>query len=66
MKVLQSALARHPYDREILFALATYERASGDVARAHGRAQLLRELEPENRDYARLAQQLETGQGPPR
>jgi Flp pilus assembly protein TadD len=58
MKVLQSALARHPYDREILFALATYERAAGDVASAHGRAQLLRELEPENREFARLASEL--------
>jgi len=61
MKVLRSALARHPYDREILFALATYERAGGDAVRARERARLLRELEPENRDYARLAQQLEAG-----
>jgi tetratricopeptide (TPR) repeat protein/cytochrome c553 len=62
MKALQSALARHPYDRAILFALAAYERASGDVARARGRAQLLRELEPENRDYARLAAELGVAQ----
>jgi tetratricopeptide (TPR) repeat protein len=65
-KVLRSALARHPYDREILFALATYERAGGDAVRARERARLLRELEPENRDYARLAQQLEAGPGVPR
>jgi tetratricopeptide (TPR) repeat protein len=62
MQVLRSALARHPYDRAILFALAAYERASGDVARARGRAQLLRELEPENRDFARLAAELGVAQ----
>jgi hypothetical protein len=66
MKVLQSALARHPYDREILFALATYERAAGDAARARERARLLRELEPENRDFARLAAELGPSAATPR
>ena len=46
IKVLRTALARHPYDRDILFALATYERAAGDAARAREHARLLRELEP--------------------
>ncbi|HSD43929.1 MAG TPA: tetratricopeptide repeat protein [Burkholderiales bacterium] len=58
MTTLQAALARHPYDREILFALATYERAAGDLARAREHTRLLRELEPENRDFARLAGEL--------
>jgi Flp pilus assembly protein TadD len=58
MKVLQAALARHPYDRDLLFAAATYERAAGDVARARERARLLRELEPESHDFARLASEL--------
>lgn len=66
MKVLQAALARHPYDRELLFAAATYERAAGDLTRARERARLLRALEPENRDFERLAQQLEAGGGAPR
>jgi Flp pilus assembly protein TadD len=66
MKVLQSALARHPYDREILFALATYDRAAGDVAGARSRAKLLRELEPENRDFARLAAELGSSAATPR
>jgi tetratricopeptide (TPR) repeat protein len=57
-KVLELALARHPYDRELLFAAATYERAAGDLTRARERAKLLRELEPENRDFARLASEL--------
>jgi tetratricopeptide (TPR) repeat protein len=58
MKVLRSALTRHPYDREILFALATYERAAGNLAGAREHARLLRELEPDNQDFARLAMQL--------
>jgi len=58
LKTLRAALARHPYDRELLYALATYERAAGDAAQARARARLLRELEPENRDYARLAAEL--------
>ena len=66
MKTLQAALVRHPYDREILYALATYERAAGDLAGARGHAQLLRELEPENRDFARLAGELSAGDATPR
>jgi len=58
LKTLGAALARHPYDREILFALATYERAGGNLAGARERARLLRDLEPENRDFNRLATQL--------
>jgi Flp pilus assembly protein TadD len=63
MKVLQAALARHPYDRDLLFALASFERAAGDAARAREHARLLRELEPQNRDFARLAAEL-GAQGP--
>ncbi|MFO1361555.1 MAG: multiheme c-type cytochrome [Burkholderiales bacterium] len=66
MKVLQAALARHPYDRELLFALASYERAGGNVVRARERARLLRELEPENRDFARLATELGADAAPRR
>jgi tetratricopeptide (TPR) repeat protein len=58
LETLGAALARHPYDREILFALATYERAGGNLAGARERARLLRDLEPENRDFNRLATQL--------
>ena len=58
LKTLGAALARHPYDREILFALATYERAGGNLAGARERARLLRDLEPENLDFNRLATQL--------
>ena len=58
LKTLSAALARHPYDREILFALATYERAGGNLAGAREHARLLRELEPENQDFNRLATEL--------
>ncbi len=55
IRVLTSALARHPFDREILYALATYEIAAGRRDQARNHARLLRELAPENTDYARLA-----------
>ncbi|MCC6609900.1 MAG: tetratricopeptide repeat protein [Burkholderiales bacterium] len=55
IRTLRAALEQHPYDREILFALATYERAAGDAVRARERVRLLRDLEPESRDVARLA-----------
>jgi tetratricopeptide (TPR) repeat protein len=66
LKALRAALARHPYDREILYALATYERAGGDTARARAHVRTLREVEPENRDYARLAAELGADAATPR
>ncbi len=58
---LERALDLHPYDRDILLALALYERAAGERAKAAGRARLLRDLEPENREFAALAQELGSG-----
>jgi tetratricopeptide (TPR) repeat protein len=58
LKVLEGALARQPYDRDILFALASYEREKGDTAKALQRAKLLVELEPDNADLRRFAQDL--------
>jgi len=58
IRTLQAALAPHPYDREILFALAIYQRGAGDAAQARNHARLLLELEPENGDFARLALEL--------
>ena len=66
IKTLQAALVRHPYDREILFALATYERDAGDAAGAREHARLLRELEPENGNFVRLANELGAGAATPR
>ncbi len=51
---LKAALVRHPYDRDILFALAFYELEAGDYASARSHAELLRELEPENQQVDQL------------
>ena len=57
-RVLEAGLARHPYDREILLALVSYERDAGQFAKAAKRAELLVQLEPGNPDFARLAKEL--------
>jgi predicted CXXCH cytochrome family protein len=57
-KVLEGALARHPYDRDILFALASYERETGDFAKASRRAKLLLEIDPDDAELRRFAQEL--------
>jgi len=59
-KTLEAALARHPYDREILFALASYERDAGNVTKAAQRAKLLARLEPDNAELAQFARELES------
>jgi tetratricopeptide (TPR) repeat protein len=65
IRVLEAALERHPYDRQMLVALGTYEREAGRFDAARRRAKLLRELEPSNPEFARIAAQLE-GAGPSR
>ena len=60
LQVLALALVRHPYDREILFALASYELPAGHREKAAARVRLLRELEPENQEFARFAELLKT------
>lgn len=57
-KALERALDLHPYDRDILLALALYEREAGERSKAAARARLLRDLEPENREFAALAEEL--------
>ena len=61
LKVLAAARARHPYDRDVLSALAFLTVKTGDRATALRYADRLRELDPENAEYARLAQQIEGG-----
>jgi Flp pilus assembly protein TadD len=58
IKTLQVALARHPYDREILLALASYQAEGGDTAAAREHARLLLELEPDNPGIAQFAGSL--------
>ena len=50
---LEAALAGHPYDREVLAALAAYEREAGRLDAARSRLQAVRELEPDNPARAR-------------
>lgn len=51
---LNRALARHPYDRDILWALASYEFEARDYSAALKSAEFLLELEPERADVAQL------------
>jgi predicted CXXCH cytochrome family protein len=54
ISVLKNALARHPYDRNILTALANYQIERGNFGEALKSAELLQRLEPDNPDIARL------------
>ncbi|MEQ1717819.1 MAG: tetratricopeptide repeat protein, partial [Hyphomicrobium sp.] len=58
LATLKSALARHPYDRDILWALATYEIEGKDYSSARQRAELLSELEPGRADVIQLLASL--------
>ena len=53
-KLLEAALVRHPYDRDLLFALAA-GRDRGDIAKASQRARLLVELDPDDLEVRRFA-----------
>jgi predicted CXXCH cytochrome family protein len=55
LRVLRGVLARQPYERDVLLALAQYSGAGGDREAAQAYARKLVELDPENQDYARLA-----------
>jgi tetratricopeptide (TPR) repeat protein len=57
---LDAARKRHPYDRDVLTASAYYTARAGNRDAALGYAKTLRELDPENPDYARLVTQIET------
>ena len=54
LEVLKAALSDHPYDREILYALTTYEGQTGQFESALSRASLLHELEPEDQQVDQL------------
>jgi Flp pilus assembly protein TadD len=57
--VLTAALKREPYDRDLLSGLAFFTAQAGDRARALGYVRQLRELDPENPQYAQMARQIE-------
>jgi Flp pilus assembly protein TadD len=59
LKVLETALARQPYDRDLLSGLAFYAAQAGLREAALGYAKQLVELDPENPEYAQLAARIE-------
>jgi tetratricopeptide (TPR) repeat protein len=59
LQVLDATLARHPYDRSVLAALAHYRAREGDRDGALRYVRQLRELDPENAEYAQMAKQFE-------
>jgi predicted CXXCH cytochrome family protein len=58
LNVLHTALKSQPYDRDLLFGLAFYSAAANDRQAALGYATTLKELEPDNPEYAQLAARL--------
>jgi tetratricopeptide (TPR) repeat protein len=59
LQVLQQALIRHPYDRDLLSGLAYFSANLGNRPAALAYAKRLRELDPENAEYAQLAARIE-------
>ena len=58
IKVLKENLARHPSDRDTLLALATFSRDAGDLGAALEYADQLARAAPNDRDVARLVDDL--------
>jgi Flp pilus assembly protein TadD len=59
--VLEEALAAHPFNRDLLTALTTYHRDSGDVPAAIAFAERLAEVAPGDPGVAELLRQLRGG-----
>jgi len=59
LQVLAAALKRDPYDRDILSGLAYFTARAGNRELALGYVRQLRELDPENAQYAQMAKQIE-------
>jgi len=59
IKVLNAALARQPYDRDILSGLAYFNAQAGKRDVALGYVKQLRELDPESAEYVQMAKQIE-------
>ncbi len=58
MEILKNALVRHPYDRDLLSAMITYEAEAGVFTSALERAELLSQLEPDNLQISQLVASL--------
>jgi Flp pilus assembly protein TadD len=57
--ILDSALKKNRYDRDLLSALAHFQLQSGNRALALSYAKQLRELDPENGEYVQIVQQID-------
>jgi len=64
MQVLHAALKRDPYDRDLLSGLAFFSARSGDRESARRYVAQLRELDPENTEYERMAKSVEGAPSP--
>ena len=62
--MLAAARKRDPYDRDVLSGLAYFTAQAGNRELALGYVKQLRELDPENPQYAQMAKQIEGA--PPR
>jgi Flp pilus assembly protein TadD len=60
---LKDALARHPYDRDLLLAMISYEVEAGLFTSGLERAELLAKLEPTNPQVAQLLASLRVRNG---
>ena len=58
LSVLKENLVKHPNDRDTLFALTTFSRDAGDADAALAYAERLAALTPNDRDLARLVDDL--------
>ena len=63
LATLKDALARHPYDRDLLLAMITYEVEAGLITSGLERAELLAQLEPTNPQVAQLLASLRIRNG---
>ena len=58
VSVLEAALTRHPYNRDILLALATIQRDRGNLREALRHAESLKRFWPQDQNFERLYQEL--------
>jgi Tfp pilus assembly protein PilF len=62
-QVLAAALAHHPYDRQVLYALTAYELQAGQFESALSHANLLHALEPEDQQVDQLLATIRQSMG---
>ncbi|MDP2827962.1 MAG: multiheme c-type cytochrome [Sulfuricellaceae bacterium] len=58
IRILEAALVKNPYNRDLLFALVSYQMAAGQTALARKHVKTLQELEPDNPEVAQMARGL--------